>query len=190
MLGGLHFSLVGSNYELKNFTGCMHGKKGADSRRTGNEIRKLPLCLLQAVLLAILAAEEAIGEALAPEGEEEVAQSNSGAHAADVLLHILNRSAALQQGSSSSGAPGGAGAGEADEEEVAYRLGLAILEPLSQLITPLLGRLQSRASDAQACCSQLLLWVTPHVFINDTVNAPPLQPAHTWLGCSRRSFSV
>jgi hypothetical protein len=92
------------------------------------------------MLLAVLAAEEAVGEALAP----EEATDDSAQRCADALLHVLNRSAALQSSASSADGPG--------DEEVPYRLGLAILEPLSQLITPLLGRLQSRAADAQACC--------------------------------------
>ena len=68
-------------------------------------------------------------------GEEDVAGGRDGQRAAvGQLLQILQKSASLH-----AEAP----------EEAAVPLGAAILEPLCQLITSMLGLLQSQPSDAQ-----------------------------------------
>ena len=96
---------------------------------------------MQAALFAVLAAEEAVGEQLAAEVPDE-----ASARAADLLLSILSAAAQLH-GALEAGRP----------QQRRYALGLALLEPLCQLISPLLACLQGRPSMAQVCAPRSAL---------------------------------
>ncbi len=85
----------------------------------------------QGILFAIHAAEDMISDFLG--AEEDDAEGGQRA-AVGQLLQILHRSASLH-----AEAP----------KEAAVPLGAAILEPLCQLITSMLGLLQSQPADAQ-----------------------------------------
>lgn len=82
----------------------------------------------------MLAAEEALGEALAPEAPEQAAAS-----VAEALLRTLSAAARAH----------GALLGPGSAAQGSYALGLALLEPLQQLVGPLLACLQGRPPLAQ-----------------------------------------
>ena len=91
------------------------------------------LYALQGVLFALHAAEDMISDFL---GAEEDADGGQGGQRAAVgqLMQILHRSASLHAET---------------PREAAVPLGAAILEPLCQLITSMLGLLHSQPADAQ-----------------------------------------
>ena len=106
------------------------GKGGLCPNLTTNN---LVLHALQGILYAVYAAEDMISGFLG--AEEDAPGGQDGQRAAvGQLLQILQRSASLQ-----AEAP----------RDAAVPLGSAILEPLCQLITSMLGLLQSQPADAQ-----------------------------------------
>ena len=93
---------------------------------------------IQGILFAVHAAEDMISDFLgAEEGPEDAAGQQA---AADMLLQILQKSASMHA---------------EVPKQAAISLGIAILDPLCQLITSLLGLMHSQPAAAQVTSTNL-----------------------------------